>query len=188
MDASAPPKVHKSILRFYFEPANCLTRLLFNWTFLDSKSCIISLAILDTSYLISIFWVHIHVYDDILGIYDTAWYRSDPDRNCPRVIAWDQKSASSSIIFILVFKGRQVASFGWVLRFRVWVLRFRDLGASFSSFGCFVFEIWVLPASVFVFECFVFETTDRSATWPLLYTNQNIRQKSIDDKLTLLEP
>ena len=28
-----------------------------------------------------------------------------------------------------------------------------------SSFGCFVFEIWVLCASVFVFECFVFETT-----------------------------
>ena len=28
-----------------------------------------------------------------------------------------------------------------------------------SSFGCFVFEIWVLRASVFVFECFVFETT-----------------------------
>ena len=28
--------------------------------------------------------------------------------------------------------------------FEIWVLRFRDLGASFSSFGCFVFEIWVL--------------------------------------------
>ena len=39
---------------------------------------------------------------------------------------------------------------------------FRDLGASFSSFGCFVFEIWVLRASVFVFECFVFETTSFS--------------------------
>ena len=39
------------------------------------------------------------------------------------------------------------------------MLRFRDLGASFSSFGCFVFEIWVLRTSVFVFECFVFETT-----------------------------
>ena len=32
-------------------------------------------------------------------------------------------------------------------------------GTSFSSFGCFVFKIWVLRASVFVFECFVFETT-----------------------------
>ena len=47
----------------------------------------------------------------------------------------------------------------WVLRFRSRVLRFRDLGASFSSFGCFVFEFWVLRDSVFVFECFVFETT-----------------------------
>ena len=32
------------------------------------------------------------------------------------------------------------------------MLRFRVLGASFSSFGCSVFEIWVLRASVFVFE------------------------------------
>ena len=47
----------------------------------------------------------------------------------------------------------------WGLRFRDRVLRFRDLGASFSRFGCFVFEFWVLRASVFVFECFVFETT-----------------------------
>ena len=61
--------------------------------------------------------------------------------------------------------GASFSSFGvfvfeiWVLRFRSRVLRFRVLGASFSSFGCFVFEIWVLRASVFVFECFVFETT-----------------------------
>ena len=54
----------------------------------------------------------------------------------------------------------------WDLRFRDRVLRFRStgprfrvLGASFSRFGCFVFEFWVLRASVFVFECFVFETT-----------------------------
>ena len=26
-----------------------------------------------------------------------------------------------------------------------------------SSFGCFVFEIWVLCASILIFECFVFE-------------------------------
>ena len=45
------------------------------------------------------------------------------------------------------------------LRFRSRVLRFRVLGASFTSFGYFVFEIWVLRASVFVFECVVFETT-----------------------------
>ena len=43
--------------------------------------------------------------------------------------------------------------------FKSWVLYFRDLGALFSSLGCFVFEIWVLRASVFVFEWFVFETT-----------------------------
>ena len=32
------------------------------------------------------------------------------------------------------------------------MLRFRRLGALFSTFGCFVFEIRVLRASVFVFE------------------------------------
>ena len=46
-----------------------------------------------------------------------------------------------------------------MLRFRDRVLRFRVLGASFSRLGGFVFEIWVLRASVFIFECFVFETT-----------------------------
>ena len=30
----------------------------------------------------------------------------------------------------------------WGLRFRSRVLRFRVLGASFSSLGCFVFEFW----------------------------------------------
>ena len=42
------------------------------------------------------------------------------------------------------------------------MLRFRDLGAPFSSFGCFVFEIWVLcfrdlGAPISRFGCFVFE-------------------------------
>ena len=44
-----------------------------------------------------------------------------------------------------VYKGQTgVECFGcfvfefWVLRFRSWVLRFRVLGASLSSFGCFV--------------------------------------------------
>ena len=50
----------------------------------------------------------------------------------------------------------------WVLRFRSRVLRFRVLGSSFSSFGCFVFEFWALrfrDLGVFVFDlgCFVFE-------------------------------
>ena len=34
----------------------------------------------------------------------------------------------------------------------LWVLHFRVLGAPFSRFMVFVFEIWVLRASVFVFE------------------------------------
>ena len=64
------------------------------------------------------------------------------------------------------FLGASFSSFGcfvfefWVLRFRVLDASFSILGASFSSFGCFVFEFWVLRASVFVFECFVFETTE----------------------------
>ena len=36
---------------------------------------------------------------------------------------------------------------------------FRVFGAPFSSFGCFIFEIWVLRASVLVVEWFVFEAT-----------------------------
>ena len=70
------------------------------------------------------------------------------------------------------FLGALFSSFGcfvfefWVLRFRSRVLRFRVLGASFSRFGCFVFEIWVLRASVFVFECFVFETTSENGVSP----------------------
>ena len=60
----------------------------------------------------------------------------------------------------MFLKDRQVSSFGCFV-FDFWMLRFRDLGAPFSSFGGFVFEIWVLRASVFVFECFVFKTTVR---------------------------
>ena len=61
--------------------------------------------------------------------------------------------------------GASFSSFGvfvfdiWVLRFRSRVLRFRDLGVFVFDLGCFVFEFWVLRASVFAFECFVFETT-----------------------------
>ena len=54
-----------------------------------------------------------------------------------------------------------VSSFGCFV-FEFWVLRFRVLGASFSNFGCFVFELWVLRfrtlgASFSNFGCFVFE-------------------------------
>ena len=64
----------------------------------------------------------------------------------------------SHLISLVFIKDRPVSSF-WVLRFRdlgasfsslgcfvfeFRVLRFRDLGALFSSLGCFIFEIWVL--------------------------------------------
>ena len=51
--------------------------------------------------------------------------------------------------------------------FEFWVLRFRDLGVFVFDLGCFVFEIWVLRASVFVFECFVFETTENGTNLSL---------------------
>ena len=98
--------------------------------------------------------------------------RSDPGRICSSITAWDQALwwGTGEFVIVLDFycisiglvfiKDRPVSSF-WVLRFRSTcrVLRFRDLGVFVSSFGCFVFEFWVLRASVFVFECFVFETT-----------------------------
>ena len=59
---------------------------------------------------------------------------------------------------VVVLQRTVVSSFGCFV-FGIWVLRFRVLGASFSrfrcfvsKFGCFVFDIWVLRASVFVFE------------------------------------
>ena len=97
----------------------------------------------------------------------TTWV----DLNCIRfVIVLDSCCISIGLVFI---KDRPVSSF-WVLRFRdlgasfssfgcfvfeFWVLRFRDLGVFVFDLGCFVFEFWVLRASLFVFECFVFETT-----------------------------
>ena len=63
----------------------------------------------------------------------------------------------------LVFlKDRQVSRFGCFV-FEFWVLRFRDLGASFSSLGCFVFESWVLRAS-----CFVLRSSFSSASFSKL--------------------
>ena len=75
--------------------------------------------------------------------------RSDQGRICSRITAWDQALWWGTGEFVIVLdsccisiglvfiKDRPVSSF-WVLRFRDRVLRFRDLGASFSSFGCFV--------------------------------------------------
>ena len=57
--------------------------------------------------------------------------------------------------------GAPFSSFGCIV-FEIWVLRFRDLGASFSRFGFSVFEFWVLRfedlgASFWSLGCFVFE-------------------------------
>ena len=50
------------------------------------------------------------------------------------------------------------------LVFEIWVLRFRDLGTSFSRFGCSIFEIWVLRfrdlgTSFSRFGCFVLRSS-----------------------------
>ena len=51
-----------------------------------------------------------------------------------------------------------VSSFGCFV-FEIWGSLFSSCGCFVFDWGCFVSEIWVLRASVFVFECFVFETT-----------------------------
>ena len=72
----------------------------------------------------------------------------------------------------MFLKDRQVSSFGCFV-FDFWVLRFRDLGASFSRFGCFVFEFWVLRfrvlgASFSSFGCFVLRSSFSSASFSTL--------------------
>ena len=71
--------------------------------------------------------------------------------------------------------GASLSSFGCSV-FESWVLRFRDLGASFSRFGCFVFEIWVLRTSFFVFEFFVFETTNKPPNFAAMIVRVSRRQ------------
>ena len=62
----------------------------------------------------------------------------------------------------------------WVLRFRRFrVLRFRDLGCFVFDLGCFVFEIWVLRfrilgASFSSFGCFVLRSSFSSASFSKL--------------------
>ena len=99
--------------------------------------------------------------------------RSDSGRICSRITAWGQALWWGTGEFVIVLdsccisiglvfiKDRPVSSF-WVLRFRdlgvfvfeFWVLhfqdrvlRFRDLGASFSRFGCLVLRSLFLSAS-----------------------------------------
>ena len=95
---------------------------------------------------------------------------------------WTFEGADSSVastwfglrharLIVVVLQRTVVSSFGCFV-FELWVLRFRGLGASFSRFGCSVFESWVLRfrdlgalSSVFVFKCVVFETTHRRVTY-----------------------
>ena len=51
------------------------------------------------------------------------------------------------------FLDASFSSFGCFV-FEIWVLRLRVLGASFSSLGCFVFEIWVLRFRDLGASCF----------------------------------
>ena len=67
MDVSAPPKVHKSIPTFHFRPVNCLTEC-----FQVGSPVLLVLQYLIHLILKCIFSVHMHVYDDIPGVYDTA--------------------------------------------------------------------------------------------------------------------
>ena len=68
--------------------------------------------------------------------------------------------------------GASFSSFGCFV-FELWVLRFRTLGASFSNFGCFVFELWMLRfrtlgASFSNFGCFVLRSSFSSASFSKL--------------------
>ena len=53
----------------------------------------------------------------------------------------------------MFLKDTQVSSFGCFV-FEFWVLRFRVLGSSLSRFGCFVFESWVLRFRDLGASCF----------------------------------
>ena len=68
--------------------------------------------------------------------------------------------------------GASFSRFGCFV-FEIWVLRFRDLGSPFSSFGCFVLKIWVLRfgvlgASFSRFGCFVFWSSFSSGSFSKL--------------------
>ena len=60
-----------------------------------------------------------------------------------------------------VFWGLRFRVFGWFV-FEIWVLRFRDLGASFSRFGCFVLRWNVCGAHVNNFSSNLVERIDFS--------------------------
>ena len=72
----------------------------------------------------------------------------------------------------MFLKDRQVSSFGCFV-FEFWVLRFRFLRASFSRFGYSIFETWVLcfrdlGTSFSRFGCFVLRSSFSSASFSKL--------------------
>ena len=184
----------KSIPRFYNQ--------LFHWTFLDRISCInfiISLAILDTSYLnmhffgtrtclcrlqncpSADFWqktedkrseTRLKTECEARAYYSYAtltellywfweksrWFcslaywismrlrdqiRSDPGRICFRITAWDQALWWGTGEFVIVLDSCCI---------RIGLVFIKDRPV--SSFGCFVFEIWVLRFRVLGASCF----------------------------------
>ena len=73
------------------------------------------------------------------------------------------------------FSSASFSSFGCFF-FEIWVLRFRVLGAPFSSLGCSVFESWVLRfrdlgASFSRFGCFVLRSSFSSVSFSKLPLN-----------------
>ena len=86
---------------------------------------------------------------------------------------------------------RTVFSSLWCSIFEFWVLRFRDLGASFSRFGCFVFEFWVLRfrvlgASFSRFGCFVLRSSFSSASFSKLPTKDTDWKRKFKRMLSFL--
>ena len=83
-------------------------------------------------------------------------------RNCHRWTLLSENPKFSGL-------GASFSSLGCSV-FEIWVLRFRDLGASFSSLGCSVFEYWVLRFPVLGtsfsrFGCLVLRSSFSSASF-----------------------
>ena len=93
----------------------------------------------------------------------------------------------------MFLNNRQVLSFGCFV-FDFWVLRFRDLGApfsslgaSFSSFRCFIFKFWVLRfrdlgASFSRYGCFMlgFQNYSSQVVVPLIVEKNEVKEKLIE--------
>ena len=93
-------------------------------------------------------------------------------------IFWQNETGSSLFLKpttdakVLGFLGASFSSFG-VFVFEFWVLRFRDLGVFVFDLGCFVFEFWVLRfgdlgASFSRFRRFVLRSSFSSASFSKL--------------------